>query len=154
MTLSHLPASEHTRVQKKIFAEMEKWLDRTTGIDCLTRSGVPEMVIDAIQYRVRAGIWSAPVYVVMPSHVHFLIEVLQKCLKESLESFKQRTGQEAARILGRRGFRFWQTEWFDHWVRSRDEEVSITEYIKQNPVKAKLVGDYRDWPDGSWNIVK
>ena len=133
---------------------MERWLDRAIGIDYLTTSGVAEMVVDAFQNRIRAGIWRAPVYVVMPSHVHLLIEMLRKGLKECLESFKERTGREAAKILDRHGHRFWQTEWFDRWVRTREEEVSITEYIQQNPVMAKLVTDYHDWPFGSWNSNK
>jgi hypothetical protein len=39
----------------------------------------------------------------------------------------------------------WQEEWFDHWSRSPQEDDKIVSYIINNPVKAGLVSDPRDW---------
>ncbi len=153
-SLSRLPPSKHFSLQKRIFAEMERWLDRTGAIDYLTRYGVAEMVVEAVHYRMQAGIWRVIEYVVMPSHIHLLIEILQTSLKESIESFKEHTGRQAATILDRHGHRFWQTEWFDHWVRNPDEANTIAHYIQQNPEKARLVTDCRQWPSGSWSKMK
>jgi hypothetical protein len=36
-------------------------------------------------------------------------------------------------------------------TRSALEFERIVEYIRSNPVKAKLAEDYRDWPYGFWN---
>jgi len=86
----------------------------------------------------------------MPNHIHLFFELLKAGLKEVLEDFKSWTGGRAARLTSLDDDRFWQREWFDHWSRSDDEDERIIAYIRQNPVKAGLVSDYRDWPYGSW----
>ena len=65
-------------------------------------------------------------------------------------SFKRWTGRQAKAILSLAEVHFWQNESFDHWVRSDAEYERTTEYIRENPVKAGLVTNYRDWPYGSW----
>ena len=84
----------------------------------------------------------------MPSHVHLFFEFNDDLsLKRELEEFKRWTGHQATKLnpkLSRK--RFWQTEWFDHWSRSDEEDAKIVAYIKSNPVKARLsgkVGEYQ-----------
>ena len=91
-------------------------------------------------------------FVVMPNHVHLFFELLDGRLKEVLEDFKTWTGRQAGRCINLRGHRFWQREWFDHWSRSDDDDERIAAYIRNNPKKAGLVADYRDWPYGSWSM--
>ena len=86
----------------------------------------------------------------MPNHIHLLIEILSGGLKTNLESFKGWTGRSAGRILQLEKHRFWQREWFDHWVRSPEEAAGIVDYIRNNPVKAGLVARFEEWPYGSW----
>jgi len=150
--LERLEFSSRYALQKTIFDEMERWLDRRSSVNYLAMPAIAEILIEAFQYRIDAGIWRVPEFVVMPSHIHFLVEFLKAGLKESLESFKERTARKATKILGWHGQRFWQREWFDHWVRSPEEEIEYTNYIRNNPVKAGLVEDYRLWPYGSWKL--
>jgi hypothetical protein len=89
-------------------------------------------------------------YVIMPTHLHLFGEIGNRGLKETLEDFKRWTGHRAAEILKQDGDRFWQREWFDHWSRSDEEDEKIIKYIQNNPVKARLVSNYIDWPYGSW----
>lgn len=49
------------------------------------------------------------------------------------------------RYLGRNGA-FWQHESYDHIVRSEREYERILAYIVNNPVRAGIVKDWRDWP--------
>jgi REP element-mobilizing transposase RayT len=156
MTQEYEKLSEHDaegrlNVQRRIYREMESWLDRTDFAADLQRPDVARMVIDAIRFR-QGTTWNMLEYVVMPSHLHLFFELRREGLKHCLEQFKRWTGHEAAKLLGREGPRFWQDEWFDHWSRSDEEDEKIIEYIRQNPVKAKLVKDYRDWPYGSWGV--
>jgi REP element-mobilizing transposase RayT len=143
-------AEGRLNIQRRIYAELESWLDRTDFADDLRQPDVARMVIDSIAFR-QGSTWNMLEYVVMPSHVHLLFELLGEGLKNGLEQFKRWTGHQAARLLGRDGRRFWQDEWFDHWSRSDEEDEKIVEYIRQNPVQAKLVEDYRDWRYGSWS---
>ena len=137
-------------LHRQIFRDMEKWLDRVTTKTYLSKAAVAEMVTEAIEYRQRSGRWNMLEYVLMPNHIHLFLEILSGSLKEVMEDFKRWTGHRAAEILGYRGERFWQDEWFDHWSRSDLEDERIVTYIQRNPVEAKLVSDSRDWPWGSW----
>jgi REP element-mobilizing transposase RayT len=130
---------------------MERVLDRCEGRADLTRPDVADMVIEAISFRERTGKWSMLAYVLMPNHLHLFFRLVDGRLTKTMIGFKRWTGREAADLLDRSGERFWQREWFDHWSRSALQDERIVEYIRQNPVKAGLVDDYRNWPYGSWN---
>jgi REP element-mobilizing transposase RayT len=144
------------RLQRRIFAEMETWLDRAEHNTHLRDPKVAKIVMDAIAFR-QGRDWNMFEFVVMPSHVHLLFEVASGVsedgrLKSILEQFKRWTGHEAVKLLGMKDQRFWQDEWFDHWSRSDEEDERIVAYIRRNPVKAGLVTDYLQWPFGSWAI--
>jgi REP element-mobilizing transposase RayT len=141
------------RLQRLIYAEMERWLDRAEYTAYLQHPRVAQILIDAIRFR-QGKTWNVLEYVVMPSHLHLFLELLVEDLKTSLERFKRWTGHQAAKLLELEGKRFWQDEWFDHWSRSDEQDERIIEYIRQNPVKAKLVERHQDWPYGSWSCVE
>ena len=106
------------------------------------------MVVDSLAFAEAEWAWHIPSYVVMPNHVHALFagaEGASRTLLETLASIKKFTAREANRALGRSGA-FWQEESFDHWCRDVGKEEACIEYIHDNPVKAGLVSDWRDWP--------
>ncbi len=138
------------QVQRKIFKEMEDWLDRSEHVTHLRRTEVASMLCESIRHREERGDWHVFQYVVMPSHVHLFFELVGASLKSALQDFKRWTGHQAMKLLNHAGDRFWQREWFDHWSRSDEEDERIIRYIRENPVKAGLVAHYRDWPHGSW----
>ncbi len=47
--------------------------------------------------------------------------------------------------LDRKGT-LWQKDSYDHYVRNEREWRNILSYILENPVKAKLVKHWKDWP--------
>jgi putative transposase len=131
-------------LQRRIFREMEAWLDRTPYCRHFENADVARMCIEAITHRIQRT-WNVLEYVVMPSHVHMFLELSEPGLKSQMEQFKRWTGHQAASILHRVGKPFWQGEWFDHWSRSDAQDLEIIKYIRQNPVKAGLVADYKLW---------
>jgi hypothetical protein len=149
-TLPEHDAEGRFKLQRRIYAEMESWLDRVEYATHLQDPAIAQMVIDAIAFR-HGKVWNMLEYVVMPSHLHLFFELLQEGLKDTLEQFKRWTGHQAAKLMHLPSQRFWQDEWFDHCSRSDEEDEKIIEYIRRNPVKAKLVTSYRDWPYGSWS---
>jgi putative transposase len=143
---------ERLRLQRRIFGEMERWLDRSTWNPLLAQKPLADMVASAIRHRHERGDWHVWEYVVMPTHVHLFCEAGSRGLKYALDDFKCWTGHVAAKLLESKNQRFWQDEWFDHWSRSDEEDERIVAYIRNNPVKAGLVQDYKDWPHGSWQV--
>ncbi len=94
---------ERLRLQRRIFAEMERWLDRSTWNPLLGQKPIAEMVTNAIRHRHERGDWQVWQYVVMPTHLHLFCEAGGRGLKYALEDFKRWTGHEAGRILNAKG---------------------------------------------------
>jgi len=140
---------EWIRLQRSVYKEMESSLDRTDYVSFLQRYEIANMILESIEFR-QGRDWNMIEYVIMPSHIHLFCEILGPSLKHVLEQFKRWTGHKGLELLRDKRNRFWQDEWFDHWSRSGEEDDKIIQYIRQNPVKAKLVDDYRKWPYGSW----
>jgi REP element-mobilizing transposase RayT len=83
-------------------------------------------------------------YVIMPNHVHILLEP-RLPLAKITGVIKGVAARDANATLGRYGKPFWQDESFDHWVRSSAEFARICHYIEWNPVRAGLVTRPQDW---------
>jgi REP element-mobilizing transposase RayT len=100
------------------------------------------LAYDGTRYRIHA--WT-----VMPNHVHVLITVMPDYpLGTVVGSWKRFTARKANEHLGRSGA-FWQTEYWDRFVRNETHFSAAEEYIDQNPVKAGLVREPLLWPYGS-----
>jgi REP-associated tyrosine transposase len=67
-----------------------------------------------------------------------------KSLTKILQSLKSYTAIRANRILHRTG-PFWQGESYDHVVRNEKELNRTIQYVLNNPLKAGLVEDAKDW---------
>jgi REP element-mobilizing transposase RayT len=80
----------------------------------------------------------------MPNHVHALFKVNATPMAQIVESWKKHTAQKANRFLGRRGG-FWQTDYWDTFMRDAKHEQKTVRYIENNPTKAKMVLDPTGW---------
>ncbi len=107
-------------------------------------------------------------YVVMPEHVHLLINELPTVSPAKIvQVFKQRVSR---RMCGKKrarpgqlalGFpeeadarRFWQRRYYDFNVYSEKKLREKLDYIHMNPVKERLVGHPRDWVWSSWTFYE
>jgi REP element-mobilizing transposase RayT len=123
--------------------KLEGYLDLSHGACHLRDPRIAELVQDnlwhhdGVKYRLLA-------WVVMPNHVHALIEVWQVLLSRILQSWKGYTSKEANRILGREGT-FWEDDYFDRYIRDEEHLRRVVHYIENNPVKARLVGSAEEW---------
>lgn len=89
------------------------------------------------------------VLVVMPDHVHILMQPLlwdshlacvnQKVwsLSSIMHSIKSYSAKLIPKVMPHIGT-VWQSERYDHIIRSQQEFENTWEYIRQNPVKAEL----------------
>ena len=83
-------------------------------------------------------------YVVMPNHVHVLLDP-QVPLRRITGGIKGVSARDANESLGRTGKPFWQDESFDHWIRDGAEFERIRNYIEHNPAKAGLAASPAHW---------
>ena len=85
-------------------------------------------------------------FVVMPNHVHVLVGGMPRdAMKGQVKSWKRWTALGINQLRGRGG-RFWQSESFDHLVRSAGAFARFRRYIAENPAKAGLrEGEYFLW---------
>jgi REP element-mobilizing transposase RayT len=77
-------------------------------------------------------------FVVMPNHVHLLAQFRSEGgMKQCCQNWKHYTAREINRAQSLSGH-FWQTESFDHLVRSPAQFEYLRDYIERNPVAARL----------------
>jgi REP element-mobilizing transposase RayT len=128
------------------FARAERFLDKAAyGPLWLSQPEIAACVTNAILKGERElSRFKLLAWAVMPNHVHLLIEPLTP-LKAILNGIKGASARDANLLLGRVGQTFWQSESFDHWVRTPAEGERICRYIENNPVKAGLVSSIEQW---------
>ena len=89
--------------------------------------------------------FSVTAYCFMPDHIHKLVEATREdaSLPELVYTWKKRTGFNWSR---RTGARLWQKGYWDRVLRDDDDPLSYARYVVENPVRAKLVTDVRNYP--------
>jgi REP element-mobilizing transposase RayT len=113
------------------------------------RARVASLVVSEIERVAANGLCHVYAWVVMPNHVHLLIEP-KVPMRLITKAIKGPSARHANLLLGRTGQHFWQDECFDHWIRNRAEFEKVKSYVEQNPVRAGLVTDCGRWP---WSNV-
>jgi REP element-mobilizing transposase RayT len=89
-------------------------------------------------------------WVVMPDHVHWLVELGSQPLAGIARRFKSSSALAINRALGRGGA-LWQAGYHDHAVRSDDSLHRHAMYILGNPVRAGLTEQIEDYPY-AWSL--
>ncbi len=129
---------------------IEEWLDKGMGCCALRHSEAATSVqatllhFDGQHYRVIA-------WVIMPNHVHSLIETLEPIAKtvQAWKSFSARWLLANNQRLGLGipdPHTVWMREYWDCYIRDERHLEATIEYIHHNPVKAGLCGSATDWP--------
>lgn len=143
------------RALKVNFNRYEKYLDfPQNGPYHLTNSAVANIVKEAIHYQEGTN-YDLHAYCIMSNHVHLLITTLPGApiLYNILGRMKRYSARQANKVLNLTGQTFWQEESYDHIVRKNGEFMRIWNYVLQNPVKARLVKDWREWPN-SYSAIR
>ena len=89
-------------------------------------------------------------WIVMPDHVHLLLQLKQSSLSKTLNQFKSRTARLMNREIGRSG-PFWAEGFHDHALRREEDVRDLARYIIANPLRAGLSKRYGDYP--FWNAI-
>ncbi len=144
-----------------MFALWDEYLDKDKNVKWLSEPRISKIVQDNLYHHAgrKYSLWA---YVIMPNHVHVVLQPDEAWVKRLepgndkraqyekgtlaaiLHSLRSYTAKEANKVLGRRG-KFWQGEAYDHWVRYNGELQRIVHYVENNPVRAALVKNPEDW---------
>ena len=123
--------------------KLEAWLDRGHGECWLRRTEVARRVEEVLRdgdgktYRLQA-------WVIMPNHVHLVVNVWQTPLSKLLNQWKGRSARDANQMLSRRGI-FWQKDSFDTYIRDADHLSRAIRYTEHNPIRGLLVRAPKQW---------
>ncbi len=136
--------------QRKLFGKWDDALHKShTGPFYLKDDAIAEIVANAIRYH--DGKWFELIaFCIMPNHVHTVLKPLEVSsiadfsLTKITHNIKRNSAKQANAALGRTG-QFWQHESYDHFARNDAELERIIQYVVNNPVKAGLAQDWRDW---------
>jgi putative transposase len=86
------------------------------------------------------------VYCLMPDHIHLLIQPKNKGVDISkfIGLFKSKT-DSICRDFGFEG-KIWQSRFYDHIVRKKENLSDIMQYILNNPVRKNLAEEWDNYP--------
>ncbi len=88
-------------------------------------------------------------FVVMPDHIHWLVQLREKTLAELMCRIKSRSSLTVNRALGHTG-RLWQKGYHDRGVRCEADLKDFARYVVCNPIRAGLVRRVHDYP--LWDV--
>lgn len=129
----------------KEFLRLDSFLDSAkSGPLWLSDPKIAACAEYTILHGAELGRYDLHAYVVMPNHVHVLLQP-RSPLAKITNAVKGIAARDANVILHRAGRLFWQDESFDHWIRNSAEFERIRHYIEWNPVRAGLVARPGDW---------
>lgn len=88
---------------------------------------------------------------IMPNHVHWVLQLIEKdengkpiWLEDVLKSVKQFSASQINLLEQQKGT-LWQKESWDTTIRDHRHLYEAIEYTRNNPVKAGLVKEWKDW---------
>ena len=101
--------------------QIEKYLDKGRGGCDLRRPDIAKLVDDALRFH-HAQWYDLRAWVVMPNHLHILVQIGETPLSRIIKELKRYTSREANKILRRTGA-FWCEDYFDSYMRDTQQEL-------------------------------
>jgi putative transposase len=135
--LTKLPSSLRSEYLKYRSQLWHGSLDACHGECVLRNRELAEIVVESLRH-FDGDRYHLDCAIVMPNHVHLLVQFNPPttCCHQC-DSWLHFTAHRINRRLGRRGS-FWQSESFDHLVRSADQFAYLQRYIARNGIAANL----------------
>ncbi|VVM71186.1 hypothetical protein PS662_01810 [Pseudomonas fluorescens] len=109
------------------------------------------LVVDQLRCADEASLVTSLAWVVMPDHMHWLIELNQGTLAHLMCRVKSRSSRSINIVRAGQGS-IWQRGYYDRALRREEDLKDAARYIVMNPLRAglvKRVGDYPLW-DAIW----
>ena len=139
--LATLPEQKQREFHSRFTRQWHDWLDAGYGECLLRRSEIRQLFLNRLHGHEEAD-GELDAWVAMPNHFHAAVTPAAATLGELVKQWKGGSAFDINQALQRRGA-LWQTEPYDHIVRSAAQWRHYRRYIAENPIKAKLrEGEY------------
>ncbi len=126
---------------------IETYLDRGLG-NCELRSPQAAAAVEENWLRGDGKNYRLLAWVVMPNHVHVLVEIWQLPQSQLIRNWKGYSSRKVNTLLSRAG-KLWQDDYWDRYIRDEAHFQKVVHYIETNPVQAGLVKEPALWPFSS-----
>ena len=138
--------------ENELRSRILKYIDNAEGACYLRQPSIAEQMEQALLHG-DGNNYHLLSWIVMPNHVHTLIEVTGKAsLSSIVQSWKSYTAHQANKLLGRES-PFWYREYYDRFIRDREHYLNVISYIHHNPVKAGLCASPENWRwSSAWRL--
>ena len=138
-------------IDNPTFQEFDKELSYPhSGKHFLNDSSLAKITADSIHFwdQKRIDLYC---YCIMSNHVHAVFQVFEKdesgsplYLQDIMKSIKNFSAKKINEATRRKG-QFWYHESYDRLVRDREELFWTISYVLDNPIKAGLCNERKDW---------
>ncbi len=143
---------EYRFLRKMMLKALDDILDVGNHIDVnLSKTENTSIVVNSLRFWEGKKLRNYAICV-MPNHVHWVLELYNfdengeaVWLDDILKSVKQFSATQINKSENRLG-KLWQKESWDTTIRDNLHLFKAIDYTRNNPVKAGLVKDWRDWP--------
>jgi putative transposase len=111
--------------------------DRGKNIFCHADPG--NAIFESIRLRNEKRIWHCALAVLMPDHVHLILNFPDEAsMSKAVGDWK--------RYVGKHHHISWQRNFFEHRIRAGENFGKKTEYVFLNPERAGLIQKAEEWP--------
>jgi REP element-mobilizing transposase RayT len=107
-------------------------------------------VARAIAQSEREEDWTVLAWVIMPDHVHLLVQLKLRSLELAMQRFKGRSSRSIGSLRHVVG-PVWQPGFHDRALRREESVRDVVRYVCANPLRAGIASSLREYP--FWNAV-
>ena len=111
------------------------------------------LLVQVLHGQHQRGVVDSLAFVIMPDHLHWLIQVGEKYpLQRIIQFTKSMSARRINAACGHPGRRIWQAGFHDHALRREEDLQAVARYVIANPIRSglvKTIGDYPLW-DAAW----
>ncbi|WP_248151147.1 REP-associated tyrosine transposase [Stenotrophomonas indicatrix] len=102
-------------------------------------------LLEALQFVERAGMSHSFAWVIMPDHLHWLVQLRSGTLARLMGTVKSRSSRHLGQQFGV-DTPLWQPSYFDHAVRHEEALRRHALYILGNPIRVGLTSQLDEYP--------
>ena len=171
-----LPQTMHrleiAKARYRFFRNYDIRLDRAAKKDYpLADPAIAKIIKDKL-HELDGELYDLIAYCIMPNHVHLLISLANQVVDENqcylsdeelsltyrplhevMRRIKGATSRYINLALGKTGTSFWQKDSYDHFVRNAKSLENIWWYILNNPVKAGITREVKEFEHSYWRCA-
>jgi REP element-mobilizing transposase RayT len=156
------PSNEIENLLKEYYSCRKKYIKAYDDLLVVSKTGIidlsmPEnrtIITETIQFWEGKRL-ETQAFCIMSNHVHWVFKLKDKdengkpvYLQDIMHSVKRHSSNQINKLTGKKGA-LWQKESFDTTIRDEEHEYNAIKYTLNNPVAAKLVACWKEWP-GNW----